>query len=400
MVPKSNNSYKYWFIVTTVLISINLWSFQVIPETIYKAIDIILLVALVLVVLNKHSVFKEKHLFKNGVLLFLFIPILSCFSALFFHDQPLDLSFLILRTNFFWLFYFVLHIYNVSTERIIKLILFTGVVWAALTIAQQFTYPKYYFFNRSDTETYSILRSGVYRFMISGQQYGMFVLLYFFYRYLLNRKVNYLIFIAIGLIGFYYYGTRQYALAGAACMCISFFVVKGNAKINAILFLLPGLFLIIYLKDFLFGQYIEMTNEQLSYGDDIRQLSGDFWLNEYWPHWGAKLFGNGKPHILSEYGQEMEKIRDFYHFYRSDVGIIGAYNEFGIFYVLTIIWINIKGMRQKYFRNQDGFLNLLFFYSTILLLTSQSYSSPGGIIFYCFLFYLTEKSFEEKKKFY
>jgi hypothetical protein len=79
------------------------------------------------------------------------------------------------------------------------------------------------------------------------------------------------------------------------------------------------------------------------------------------------------------------------------VGIIGAYNEFGILYVLNMLWVNIKGLKNKFFTYDTKYLKLLFFYSIILLITSQYYSKSTGIPFYCLVFYLIEKSFAEKK---
>jgi hypothetical protein len=389
---------KFVFIALTALISINLWSFQVIDEKIYNALEALAIFCIFLIVAYNSFILKRKLIFKSNVLFFMLLPAVSAFAAYTFHDQPLSLSFLMLRVNLFWLFYFVLHIFNISAEKIIKLMIAIGAVWIFVTIVQQLTYPVYFFYTRSESDTYSIYRSGVYRFMILGQQYGMFLLAFFFYKYLLTKKLNYLLFAGLGLIGFYYYGTRQFAASALACMALAMFLVKGSAKLNAVIAISIGGVVLLLFKDYLFAQYIEMTNEQLQYGDNVRQLAADFFLNEYWPHWAAKIFGNGPAHFDSDYGYEMELIRDTFHFFRVDVGIIGAYNEFGILYAINIIWVNLKGLQNKYYTYNNRYLKLLFVNALILLILSEYYSKALGIPFYCLIFYLADKSFDEKNE--
>jgi hypothetical protein len=395
----TNEHLKFGFIIFTVLVSINFWSFSLITDEMTKLLEAFVLMCLLLIVLYYNFILRRRQIFKNNVFFFMLIPLLSAYGALIFHDQSLKLSLIISRVNLFWLFYFVLLIFDIPSERIIKMMILVGLAWASLTIIQQVTYPIYYFYSREDSDSYSIYRGGVYRYMIYGQQYGAFFIFYFFYQYLTKKNSNYLFYVLFGLVGFYCYGTRQFALAALACLFIAIFLVKGKAQLSAVMIILIAAPVLLLLKDALFAQYIEMTNEQLKYGDDVRQLAAVFFLNEYWPeHWAAKITGNGTPHIYSKYGHEMEIIRLYNHFYRSDVGIIGAYNEFGILYVLNILWVNLKGLKNKFFTNDSKFLKLLFFYSLILLVTSQYYNKSIGIPFYCLVFYLIEKSFEEKKQ--
>lgn len=388
-----NERLKFGFVVFTILVSLNLWSFQLISENVYNVLEALVILIILVIVLQHHLILRRDLIFKNSVFLFILIPIVSAFGAYIFHDQSFSLTLLISRLHLLWLFYFVLHYFNFSKEKIIKLIVIVGIVWAAITIIQQFTYPVYYFFSQAEN------RVGIYRFMVNGQQYGAFFLFYFFYQYLIKKKTNYLLFVLIGLVSFYYYGTRQFAIAAMVCMLLAVFMVRGRAQLNAILVLLIVVPILYIYKDVLFTQYIELTTDQIKYGDDIRQLSAKFWLNEYWPnHWIAKITGNGSQHKLSSYGQELELIRIYQGFYRSDVGIIGVYNEFGVLYVFNILLINFKGLRNKYLTYDNKYLKLIFFYSVILLLTSQYYTHPIGIPFYCLIFYLVEKSFEEKKE--
>ncbi len=181
------------------------------------------------------------------------------------------------------------------------------------------------------------------------------------------------------------------------CMCISAFFVKGMHRIYMITFLCIAAAIILKYKDQLFGQYVELTADQLKYGDDIRMLSANFFLTEYWPSRLARLIGNGAAYASSRYGREVVNINLYLHFYRSDVGIIGAYNQFGLLYVLNILWVNIKGFAGKYFTYENAYMRLFFLNALLLIVLSEYYSNPTVIPFYCFILYLADKSLEEKK---
>ncbi len=393
-----NNTVKFAFVALVTLVSINLWSFKAVDGGIFQILEILVLAGLTLVaVTNSRILFKRDIFFKNNVHLFLWIPLLSVFGAYIYHDQPFNLSLLLLRTNFYWLLYFTLHAFEISKKQVIQLLLAVGGVWMFLTIAQQFTYPTYYFYSRGE-DNQSIYRAGVYRYMLSGRQYGLFFLLYFFYKYLTTSKIKNLLFVFCGLAGFYYYGTRQFALGAAACMLVAVLLLRGAAKWKYLLLLTVVIMLALPFIDLLFGSYIEMTNRQLEYDDDIRLRAANFFLYDYWPHWGAKILGNGRPHEAVAYGREMDYINNVLRYFRSDVGIIGAYNQFGIFYVLNIIFFNIKGLRVKFLSKEDKYLKLFFYSSLFVLITNQSYATESGIPFFCLTLYLLDISILEQKR--
>jgi hypothetical protein len=399
LLSSTKQNLKLGLVALILLISLNFWSFRLFSDITYRALEVVALGAMVAALFFVKWTNLNIQTFKGNVLLFIIIPLISGVSALLYHDQPYILSLIVLRTNFFWLFYFLLHGFNLPKRKIINVIVVIGLVWIALTILQQFTYPRYYFYSRTETDKYSIYRSGVYRFMIFGQHYGTFVLLYFYYRFLMQRKAIYLVFVILGLAGLYYYGTRQFAISAALCILLTFFFVRGRARWYSFVILLAGISIGVYYRDALFGQYIELTTDQFSGGKNIRELSADFWLNEYWPNWLTKILGNGTPHIDSPYGQEMEKIRDRFFFYRSDVGIIGTFNEFGLIYVINVLWVIYNGIRSFRLLKPDRYIGLLSLNALILLPTTEYFSHIIGIPFYCLLFYLFDKSKEELSAF-
>lgn len=386
---------KYGFVVFTTLVSIQLWSFTGLDDFVYSVLEMLVLFGLFYFLLVNRLNHK-KLVFRNNVILFICIPLLSSLGAFVFHEQSFGLSLLALRTNFFWLLYIVLHILDIPVRKIINLMIFVGLVWIFLTVIQQFTFPTYYFATKNENETYYFLRAGVYRFMLNRHHYGVFIVLFFFYNFLITKRLYNLYFVAIGLVGFYYYGTRQFAVAVLACMGYTMFLIKGRSRFLAISSLAACVFLLLMYKDTLFGEYLEMTNNQLEKDDDIRLIAAHFFFYDYWPHWFAMVTGNGIPHYLSSYGMEVNDLKVTYRLFRSDVGIIGAFNQYGILYIVNILWLIIKGLRNRYYTPKTKYLKLIFLNLLILLPLSEFFGNGSAIPFFCFILYLVDKSFENK----
>lgn len=394
-----NRAANLWFITLVTLVSIRLWSFQPLGEKIFKVLDAAILgfVVLIILFLNRRIRWQRLH-FRYNVFLFLLVPLLSAFGAYIYHSQSLPLSFFIIRANFIWLFYLVLHILNVPKKQVINLMLIVGCVWIFLTLVQQFTYPYYYFYTRSGTSgDQSFHRAGVYRYFLLRHQYAVFAIFYFFQQYLNTQKLKNLVYVFIGLLGLYYFGTRQVLAAGLICLAIAIWFAKGKTKLNLIAMAMCAAAALFFLWTALFGQYVEMTTSQIENStSDLRTLAGNFFLTEYWPSWVCKIIGNGRPSEDSSYGQEINAIKEVFHFFRSDVGIIGGYNEFGIFYVINVLWMNFKGLSARFYDRNSMYLKLFFYNALMLLIISEFYSDPTSIPFYCFLFYLVDKTYEEK----
>lgn len=391
---------QYLFIVLVTLISIRFWSFQGIPDGIYDAFDLLMIGALVLIVLYYTLIEPKKYysIFKANVCWFLILPLVSGIGAYIYHDQSFVDSLLILRFNLYWLLYFVLHIFDVSPRKIVNLMVVIGCVWAGLTIFQQFTYPHYLFYTRSDGDS-EILRAGVYRFMLYRHHYGMFLVLFFLYKFLVTKRSKYFLFVFFGLIGFYFFGTRQFLAATIICMGIVFLIHNPGRKAIA-LFSISLFFGVLYsFSDVLLGKFIEITNEDFN-ENNIRLLAADFYFYEYWPDdWFAKVIGNGVHYYSNtEYGKEVTYYEEELGLYRSDVGIIGTYNAFGILYLLNLIWYNMKGLKNKYYTKGTVFLKTIFISSLILLPLTVYYNQPSAIPFFCFVSYIVEKGYISKIK--
>ena len=205
----------------------------------------------------------------------------------------------------------------------------------------------------------------------------------------------------IGLVGLYYTGIRQ--IYGALLVCMAFPFIKETNKrffrifigLIVIIVLSGNLFLLI---DKLFGSMIDLTMSQLT-EDYIRIISGKFFLIDYYEHWLNYIFGNGVHYFKSSYGKEIEYYKEFYNYYKSDVGLIGALNEFGIIYILLLANIYIKIFRTKLIQGYK-FISTFFLFTLLISLTSYNYFSKTGTIpIFAILFYLVEILIVSKNKF-
>jgi hypothetical protein len=234
--------------------------------------------------------------------------------------------------------------------------------------------------------------------MLDDHHYGLFLLLYFFWQFIVSGKLILNLPVLIGLVGFYFYGTRHFALAALVCIGIASLAQRGKIRFYAILAMIAAGIVLVSLSSTLFAGYIEMTKEQLgSQEEDIRELSGEFYLFEYWPHWSATLVGNGLEHPDSQYGREVAYLNNPIGFYRTDVGIIGAFNAFGLFHVLNILFTNLKGIRRKYYTRKTQYLRLFFLNALMLAVISEYYSYVSTIPFFCIIFYMADKAYDDKK---
>ncbi|WP_128763363.1 hypothetical protein [Leeuwenhoekiella aestuarii] len=332
-----------------------------------------------------------KQPFKRPVLLFIALPLISTIGSYIYHEQSFLASLLALRLNFLWLLYFVLHYFKFPLKRLIKLLVVVGFIWALVTIIQQFTYPIYFFYSR-DEETRQLLRAGIYRFMAFRHHYGIFLAIYFFYRFNTSKdhKLRNGLFFLIGMIGLYYFGTRQFLASAIIAVGYIIFISNKNQKGYAILLTTIVIALGVFFSETLFGRFIKMTQEDLS-EDNIRLLAANFYLNEYWPDdWMSRLVGNGMNYYdNTDYGKEVTYYEEA-GLFRVDVGIIGVYNLYGIFYVISTFYFVIKGMLVNYISN--NYLKAIYLAILVTTPLSVYFDNYTAIPFFAILAYMTDKS--------
>ncbi|WP_143157241.1 hypothetical protein [Cnuella takakiae] len=189
-------------------------------------------------------------------------------------------------------------------------------------------------------------------------------------------------------------------MAAFACMFIVVLLLKGNTRWRNLI-VMGGIVMLAYgLKEILFSELIELTNRQITTNDeDIRYVSARFFLFDYWPQspW-AKWLGNGMAASDTNYLNELTMYAKVKGLYRSDVGIIGAFNQYGILYVVLVLSFLLKGILIKIKSQDNRYLKIFFYYPAILLIINEGFTSPEGIVYICCIMYLMDKSIAEEKE--
>lgn len=373
------------------------WSFKGFPDRFYDLTEFAVtffLAGSLLVNWRRISTYNKP--FFSFVVLLLILPLVAMVPAYLYHDQSFALSLTIQRFNSWWMLYFLLHIYQVDRDRLIKVMLFIGFTWIILTVVQQFTYPIAFFYTRTDEPNADFFRAGLFRFMIDPYQYGLFFTMYFLWRYLQERKWQFALLFLMGVVGFYYYSTRQLMLGVVLWSAISILMQKGKLKYFTLGIAAIATTLLLVFSNDVLTDLIDMTVDQLNDKDDIRLLAGNFFLNDYWPNKICLVFGNGMEHLNSTYGNEIIFLANYFGYYKGDVGIIGAMNTYGLLYALVLVGYLVHACFVPV-RYEDGYLKVVIFFTLSLLIITEQFSYPSAVPFYCCLFYLIEKSYSNRK---
>lgn len=357
--------------------------------------------AIILIFLFLNSGFKNKYPLSKMVKGFIIIPFISIIPAYVLHNQSFSDSFVTTFLYVTYVFFFLLTYFDIDDKKLIKFCLFLGIMYCIIVIVQQFTYPKFWFGNNDESERNISTRNGMLRFGIWGSE---FVILLFFYCYekcLTNKKILYpIIGFLLALVGIYLMSTRQILAASIFCCLLGLLFTKKIKFSYFILIAVIGYFINSY-YDVLFSDYIEKTNTE-DWSLEARLLSYKFYGIEYnKDSLLAFLLGNGMNRLSTSYGQEIYRMENLFGesmgLYRADIGYVGIYSWFGIFYILAITYFfYYTWKKRKYI---DLYLKLYIWYmlTTGIMLHHFGYKMYT-IVISCIIFYLIEKSIQRNKQ--
>lgn len=313
------------------------------------------LVPFTLMMWNK---FPMTQLMKRCFFLMTF-QLLSIFGAVLIHGQGFADTFIVSSYALVFLSYPLLYVLKIDDRDLVKMMIVIGVLWTAVMIIQQFTYPTYWFGGNVEDGVEVSQRNGIYRFSIFGTTYGLLSLFYGFQNFLETNKQKYLLLVFIGIVGVYLTCTRQIMAASLGCVFVGLYLSR-KIKLGAFIAVAISGILIYLYADLLFSEYIEMTEEIDE--EYIRFISYRFYGIDYNKNHPLAVFiGNGLYREGSAYGSEMMQYREELGLYQSDIGLVGEYSLHGIFAVITILsifWYVFKN--RKYI---DLYLLLFMLYS-------------------------------------
>lgn len=287
--------------------------------------------------------------YKMEILLLIILPFISSINTNALYGQSYIDSAKSLLVTFVWVFYFILHKYNVKESTILKAFVLISIFIAAVQIMQQFTFPRALFGVLSKDqmieygrEEIAEQRNGLWRFRISGSAFFTAPVLFACFEWIRRRNnINLIVMIALMLVSIYLTLTRQVIAACLFTIFVSFFIGKKSKDSLRFLILCAVLLTLIYsYSNILFESFAIQTNEDIN-EDNIRVLAGTYFANESISSLPVFLFGHGAVGRIGAYANLMEQLKTLMHFYTSDVGFIGMTYTYGAIYVFIcykLLW--------------------------------------------------------------
>ena len=334
---------RYWllFVMFVFLHSLRYFDFIYLNQKVYEYLTWALaafLIALCCLFRKKSSAMHS-----SGFLLaMILVPMLSIVPCFIENGQsPVD-SLKAYLPFFLTFIYFILHYSRIRESDLVKMITILAVVRILIVVVQQVTFPSYLFsyrpegFDASGVYREVEVRSGIYRFYVEDTYLSMFLVFYYFERYLRKHSLPSLLLCALGFVGIYFDQSRQFMLSTVAAFgIVLLFSLKMKGKWAVVLGVSVIAVLILRYAAALFGDLAEMTLEDID-EDNIRLVAYATYLLEIWGGPLSVIFGNGVP-WKGAYADQMEYYSNTLRLYRADIGIVGALNAFGIVTVLVFL---------------------------------------------------------------
>jgi hypothetical protein len=351
---------------------------------------------LVLIILFQNIYWKfnlNKHHFTWPVLFIFTGMFLSMLTAEYAHNQPIVISLWAQRFLYFYLFYFVLHIFQPSVKTLENILIYAGIAYILAFLLQYIAFPRVIFDVRQEIDR------GTIRIFLPG-----LLILYTAYficltRVLFFNSFKYIFFIipALGII--ILSGTRSII---AAPVIVTFLVLIFSKKIKSRALILILVLATLGMAYYMFQDIIEnllaiSQTQSGSYNENIRIRAAKFYLSDFYPNDLAYITGNGQGHQASPYGREIQSYKTNLGYYQSDIGIIGEYTKYGAFFIFGVFAILLKGIGQKLNINVK-----YVHYTLILILISiplgMFFTTPDGIVIVCIMMYILDSKRNRRKQ--
>lgn len=394
LVNKGRNNNKWQIILLSLVIAISTKFYCYINYQGNNVMIPALLLIFIILFLAKNKNFN-KAWYKNEVIALLVLPFVSAIPCLIYRGQAITTTLVATRTEALWLFYFILHQYKVPRNVIVKSLLIAGFIAVGINVLQEFSYPSFYLFDDLKAESNVEVRNGLYRFrLFVNNYYVFFCFFYFVCAYLACRAKKYIPLIVLFAIGVYFTLTRQIWVS--IYITVFLFPFYSGSKLNTkkIVYLLISIIALYIISNNLgaiFGEeLLQKTTDAFNNEDEIRKQSMLFYGLQYWEDPINVFLGNGRPSIgNSDYGTATAYFQDTLGFWRSDIGIIGTFSYYGVVYILAVIMLYKKILKN--FKKVSSYSKMLVV-ASLINLPLAAWLLP---IFFSFILYLQDLEIEE-----
>lgn len=353
-----------------------------------------------MLVVSLYYIFKKQTQFRMELFFFLITLVFSALSSNLLYNQGFFDSY---RGSMVYTYsiglYFLAHHFKLKEDFIFKMLLYVALVFTAIEVVEQFTYPDYWFCGRIEKEENDTveMRMGLWRMYI----YGIYFCLLSFT--LVLQKViegkdfisNILLLIVI-FIGIVFFVARKDIYAAVSVVFLG--VLFGKGKNSSFVKIIIGALVI--LSVFVLSETMASLNEQSAdelddFENFIRVLAAKYFLFDMNSSPFYYMFGAGIPFGNSPLVAKITYLANVFRFFQSDCGFIGYFSKVGAFGLLP--WVIIIYKILKNYKYVD--LSLLLFLVIMIELSffdfwGQQFRNVAASMLYL---YLVDRSITRNK---
>lgn len=389
--------FKKIILISVILCSLELFTLVFLPDMVIEVIEMAG-VAIILFFLVLYFIYGERHMgkmrFTLPLVLILVSVAFSMLGAYAFQDQSFSVTVLAQRVIYFYLIYFLLHYLKISNEFITKTITVLAIAYMVLYVAQYLVYPT------ALIKSKMFIDRGTLRIFMPGA--GFLVIAYFIwlYSFFKTYKLKYVILLLASLAVFVLLGTRQ-VIAAVLLLTIVFIIQSKVINSKFLFFILIGIAVIpVYFlfQDIITAMFDVTVSQSQTAESNIRVKAATFFLTDFYKNNWAYLIGNGYAGS-SSYGLRMAGISQRFSYYQSDIGLIGEYTKYGLFFVIGVIIILYRALAAKLPEElifiKFNFLGLIM---TLVSGAGAFGTTSINILINCMLLYMIDNYLNEKEK--
>lgn len=322
--------------------------------------------------------------FTLEITIFLFAFNLAIVGAYTFHGQNAGLTFWVQRYSLFFFTYFFLHAIRINVKEVERMIFILGMMYIVFFLIQYVLYPRIIFDIRIDVDR------GTTRIFLQGGGFATLAYFMALYYFTSTQKPLYGIVALLFFITLILQGTRQnILLIGFATIMFILISKKVKSKFLIMLLLVLLAIPVFYFFQDIFMNLIAVSEKQTAQqDDDIRLKAIKFFVGDFFPSPFAYLIGNGDAHMASKYGMEIFRLKIVNGLYQSDIGVLGDFSKYGVFFILGVVLIYIKIFKLKLTR--FIYLKYFFLVSILRLFLGSDFGSAEPIVLLSTMLYMMD----------
>lgn len=349
---------------------------------------ILVMIILYLVYSDQKSI--RQHYVTPIILIFLSM-LTSMVMAYVIHDQKFMLTLFAQRALYYYLLYFLLHQLRFHPGDLQKIIIFFGLVYVGLYLIQVVLYPNVIF------DAYVRQDRGTIRIYLPGSGYMAATFFLALQRFLRSNKFIYLTLLLLILSIYVMTGGRQ-SLAIVIFVAVLFILIDKRVRSRILLIFLGvvAALAIFVMFQQIFLELFTTSKEHMAMGDEyIRIRAARYYLTDFFKAPIAYVTGNGMYFPHSQYGRSISLNYLVHHYHLGDIGLIGNYAMYGIFFVLGVFIICVRSLRIKV-KAEQTYIKYMFGAVILSLLTSGGFGDSAFVCFIVSILYLLDLSNKER----